>query len=136
MKPTESDTPPALTVEVRVRYNECDPQGVAHHASYPVWLEIARTDLLRAQGMAYKDLEAQGVLFVVARMSLRYLRPVRYDDVLSIDVSLEPSGGVKLIHGYVLRRGDEVVAKAETTLACVDRSGKLRPVPEALLSLS
>ncbi|MEQ9453553.1 MAG: thioesterase family protein [Phycisphaeraceae bacterium] len=133
MKHPDAGKPVSLTIDVRVRYNECDPQGVAHHASYPVWLEIARTDLLRAQGMAYKDLEAQGILFVVARMNLRYQRPARYDDVLSIDVTLEPSGGVKLVHGYMIRRGDEVVAKAETTLACIDQAGKLRPVPKGLL---
>ncbi|WP_428389793.1 acyl-CoA thioesterase [Mucisphaera sp.] len=120
-------------VKLRVRYNECDPMGVAHHASYPVWLEIARTELLREQGGAYRELEDSGVLFVVARMNLRYRKPARYDDELAIAVRLEPSAGVKLEHSYEVRRGGEVLAKAETTLACVDREGKLRPVPEVLL---
>ena len=107
--------------------------GVAHHATYPVWLEIARTELLRDQGEAYAALEAAGVYFVVAKLNVRYRRPARYDDELQIEVSLARSAGVKLEHAYTVRRGGEVLATAETTLACVDGEGRLRPVPEALL---
>ncbi len=58
-----------------LRYAECDPMNVAHHGSYPIWLEIVRTELLRQQGVRYRDLEAKGTYFVVVRMSLRYRRP-------------------------------------------------------------
>jgi acyl-CoA thioester hydrolase len=120
-------------IAVRVRYAECDPMGVAHHSAYPIWLEIARTDMLRHRGLVYRDLEAQGIFFVVARLSLRYRRPARYDDDLRIRVHLRPSAGVKVEHDYEVWRGDELLASAETTLACVDREGKLRPVPEGTL---
>lgn len=131
-----SDKQPAThtSIPVRVRYSECDPMGVAHHASYPVWLEMARTELLREQGLAYRDLEAQKIFFVVARMSLRYQRPIRYDDEIEVRVFLQPSAGVKLEHRYELTLNGTTMAKAETTLACVDAQGKLRPVPEQLLS--
>lgn len=121
------------TVAIRVRYAECDPQGVAHHSVYPVWLEAARTELLREQGMAYADCEKAGVFFVVARMSLRYRRPARYDDDVLIDVQVLRSAGVKIEHAYRLHRDGETLATAETTLACVDAGGRLRPVPEGLL---
>ena len=121
------------TVPIRVRYPECDPMGVAHHASYPVWLEIARTELLREQGEAYRALEAAGVFFVVARLSLRYRRPARYDDQLDITVTCGPSAGVKLQHQYEVSRGGELLATAETTIVCVDGEGQLQPVPEALV---
>ncbi len=123
----------STTVTVRVRYPECDPMGVAHHATYPVWLEIARTELLREQGEAYRAVEAAGVYFVVARMNLRYRRPARYDDLLQITVHCGPSAGVKLEHHYTVERDGELLATAQTTLACVDGEGQLRPVPEALL---
>ncbi len=123
-----------ISVPVRVRYPECDPMNVAHHSVYPVWLEIARTELLRAQGDAYRDLEAEGVFFVVAKLSLRYRRPAIYDDELTIIATALPTVGVKLEHHYEVRRGGELLATAETTLACVDRAGKLRPVPESLLT--
>jgi len=129
------DTPlPQITAAIRVRYCECDPMGVAHHSAYPVWLEIARTELLRSQGQAYRDLEAAGVFLVVAKLSLRYRRPARYDDELDLTVVSLPTVGVKLEHHYEVRRGGELLATAQTTLACVDGDGKLRVVPEAVLN--
>ena len=121
-----------MTVAVRVRYAECDPMSVAHHSVYPVWLELARTELLRRNGFAYRDLEARGVLFVVARLNLRYHKPARYDDLLAIRVWVKPSAGVKVEHEYEIRRGDELLATAQTTLVCVDRAGKLQPAPAEL----
>ena len=44
------------SIGLRVRYPECDPMNVAHHSAYAVWLELARTELLREQGLAYRDL--------------------------------------------------------------------------------
>lgn len=122
-------------VEVRVRYHECDPMNVAHHAVYPVWLEIARTELLRQRGMAYRDCEAAGIYFVVARMSLKYRRPARYDDVLRVVVKARPSAGVKVEHDYdIIRWGDkELLTTASTTLVCVDRNGRACPIPPGVL---
>ncbi len=118
---------------IRVRYAECDPQGVAHHSVYAVWLEAARTELLREQGLAYADCEKTGVFFVVARMSFRFRKPARYDDELVIEVDVAKSAGIKIEHTYRILRGDELLATAETTLACVDAQGKVRPVPDNLL---
>lgn len=108
--------------------------NVAHHSVYPVWLEIARTELLRSMGQTYRDLEAAGVFLVVAKLSLRYRRPAMYDDELEVTVTALPTVGVKLEHRYEIRRGKELIAAAETTLACVDGDGKLRPVPEKVLN--
>lgn len=124
--------PIETSVEVRVRYVECDPMNVAHHGAYPTWLEIARTELLREQGVSYREMEAQHVYFVVARMSLRYRRPARYDDVLRVHVEALPGAGVKLEHRYEVRRDGELLTTAETTLVCVDDQGKPRPVPSLL----
>jgi acyl-CoA thioester hydrolase len=116
-------------IKVRVRYVECDPMGYVHHTVYPVWMEMARTEILRERGVTYRELEASGVLFVVVRMSLRYKRPARYDDELTIKVYGKPSVGVKVEHTYEIYRGDELLVTAETTLACVNRDGRLQPVP-------
>ncbi len=125
--------PAALDIEFRVRYAECDPMRVAHHSAYPVWMEMGRTELLRCRGVAYRDLEARGVFFVVARLSIRYHRPARYDDLVRLRVTMRPSAGVKVEHDYEFFRGDELLASAQTTLVCVDSEGKLRPVPEGVL---
>jgi acyl-CoA thioester hydrolase len=121
-------------VNVRVRYVECDPMNVAHHSAYPIWLELARTELLRQQGVAYRGLEERGILFVVARLSLRYRRPARYDDVLEIHCRAEPSPGrVKIEHYYEIRRDGELLATGQTTLGCVDREGRLQQMPPELM---
>lgn len=129
---TRSVSTRETAIDIRVRYSECDPMNLAHHAAYPVWLEMARTELLRQQGFAYRDLEAQGIFFVVARLNLRYRKPARYDDQLTIHVLAEPTAGVKIEHHYRLCRGDIQLATADSTIVCVDGQGKLRPVPESL----
>ncbi len=122
-------------IEVRVRYTECDPMNVAHHSVYPVWMEMARTQWLRDRGMPYRELEEQGILFVVARMSLRYRKPARYDDVLVVRVwpvdDPNPSR-VKVDQEYEIRRGDELLVTAQTTLVCVDRQGKPQAMPDQI----
>jgi len=124
--------PTSTCVEVRVRYCECDPMNVAHHAVYPVWMEIARTELLRQQGVRYRDLEAMGTYFVVARLNLGFRRPALYDDVLQVHCEATRVGGVKVEHRYEIRRDNEVLTTAQTTLACVDASGRPCAVPETL----
>jgi acyl-CoA thioester hydrolase len=127
------------STRVRVRYAECDPMNVAHHASYAPWLEIARTELLRAGGISYASLEASGVLLVVVHLEIRYRRPVRYDDVIQIHARVVGGSRVKIEHEYeiqVVERGgatiDEHAAVASTTLACIGRDGRPRPLPDWL----
>ena len=123
----------SVTVPLRVRYVECDPMNIAHHSTYPVWMEIGRTELLRAQGANYADCEKNGIFFAVARLSIRYKKPARYDDELELRVVGLPCEGVKVDHRYKLYRGDELLMTAETTLVCVTSEGKAVPVPEGLL---
>lgn len=131
--------PTSGVARVRVRYCECDPMGVAHHAVFPVWLEIARTEVLRQSGVSYKDLEAAGVFLVVVRLDLRYRRPGRYDDVLDVHCRLTGGGGVKLEHEYEIKRvapgaenDSEVICIASSTLACVNKEGRPQALPEWL----
>ena len=122
----------SIDIEVRVRYAECDAQNMAHHSVYPVWMEMARTELLRARGMAYRDMEANGVYFVVARMSLRYRLPARYDDVLRVQVKVRHSGAIKIDHDYEIYRDDELLASGQTTLVCIDTDRKVQRIPKEL----
>ncbi|MEM6258184.1 MAG: thioesterase family protein [Planctomycetota bacterium] len=127
------DRPDRVTLPLRVRYAECDPMQIAHHASYPVWMEMGRTELLRAQGANYRDCEAAGVFFAVARMNIRYKKPARYDDELELMVIGLPCSGVKVEHQYELSRGDDLLMTAETTIVCVTSAGRAVPVPRGLL---
>jgi acyl-CoA thioester hydrolase len=122
------------SIEIRVRYCECDPMGVVHHTVYPVWFEMGRTELLRATGRNYRDMEEAGVFLAVVRMQVAYRRPARYDDVLRLETTLVDAGHVKIEHTYELHRGEELLCTGSTTLACLDRQGKARALPEGLFA--
>ena len=151
--PAHSPTfPPESLSRIRVRYSECDPMGVAHHASYAPWLEIARTDFLRHGGISYAQLEQAGIFLVITRLEIKYRRPVRYDDVIDVRVQVVGGGHVKLEHTYELlliertpsmsgSRGaiqavhtdiGHSLAIANTTLACVNAQGKIIALPKWL----
>ena len=124
------------SIEIRVRYAECDPMGVAHHSAYAPWFEMGRTELLRTTGGNYRDLESAGILLAVVKLAIRYKKPARYDDVLSLTTRIANLGHVKIEHEYELHRGEELLATAETTLACIDREGRAQPLPESLTTPS
>jgi len=122
-------------IEIRVRYCECDPMGVVHHTVYPVWFEMGRTELLRARGGSYAQMEADGLLLAVTRLEVRYRKPARYDELLTLQTTLRDVGHVKIEHTYRLLRGSEELVVGETTLACIDRKGRVQPVPAVLAAL-
>jgi len=119
-------------IEIRARYCECDPMGVVHHTVYPVWFEMGRTELLRARGGSYAQMEADGLLLAVTRLEVRYRKPARYDELLTLETTLRDVGHVKVEHTYRLLRGSEELVVGETTLACIDREGRVQPVPAAI----
>jgi acyl-CoA thioester hydrolase len=118
-------------IEIRVRYAEVDPMGVVHHSRYWVYIEMGRTELLRQSGVAYRDLEAAGVFFVVAKCSAKFLAPARYDDVLVLTTRIARMGAARIDHAYELKRKSDglLLVTAETTLACVDRDGQVIQIP-------
>jgi acyl-CoA thioester hydrolase len=126
MNPIES------RLEIRVRYCECDPMGVVHHTVYPVWFEMGRTELLRESGKSYRDFEAEGVFLAVVSLNVKYRRPARYDDLVTLVTTLGEVGGVKIMHSYRLERDGETLVVGETTLACLDRDGRARALPDSL----
>jgi acyl-CoA thioester hydrolase len=121
---------------VRVRYPEVDRMGVAHHSSYFVWFEIARTEWLRATGRSYRDLEdVEGIQLPVVRAGARYRAPARYDDRLEIRALPVSARGARVRFEYEVRREGRVapvLATGYTEHAAVNREGKPVRVPEDL----
>ena len=120
------------TIPIVPRYAETDKAGVVHHSVYPVWFEMGRTELLRANGIAYKELEQAGVLFVVAQLSIKYRRPAMYDEKLQLETHCTEITAGKVEHNYRLTRsGDGVLlAEGSTVLAHVDAEGKVHRIPK------
>src|SRR5271170_232995 len=119
-------------ITIRVRYAETDRMGLLHHANYLVYFEQGRTELLRSAGIAYRDLEDQGFLLVLTHVDVRYKAPARYDDLLTLRTSVERTTAVRIDHRYELLRADTLLAEGKTTLACVDREGRVQVLPETL----
>jgi acyl-CoA thioester hydrolase len=122
------------TITLRVRYPEVDAMGYLHHSRYLQYFEMGRVELLRQLGFSYADLERQGVFFVVVKAEVRYRAPARYDEELTLLTRVTRQTHVRYDHAYELRRGDTLLAEATTTIACVDREGQVRQIPEELLS--
>lgn len=124
-------------VELRVRYPEVDRMGVAHHSHYFVWLEIGRTELMRARGVDYRRLEDEGVFLPVVEASCAYLAPARYDELLRVHTRVESAGGVRVSFSYRIERQADgrLLATGTTRHAAVDRSGRPRRLPGTIRGL-
>ena len=122
----------SCTITIQPRYNETDQGRVVHHSIYPVYFEMGRTELLRANGLAYKDLEAAGVFFVVAELNIKYRRPAVYDEKLELVTACTDVTASKVVHSYKLTRPPtgEILAEGTSVLACVDKTGKIRRIPD------
>ena len=121
------------TITHRVRYDECDPMGFVHHSIYLQYFEMGRTELLRASGGCYRDMEDEGMLVVVARVDCRYKAPARYDDLIEIQTRVSKVTVGKIIHDYVVRRDETVIVTATVALAMINRQGELQRIPQSLL---
>jgi acyl-CoA thioester hydrolase len=119
-------------ITIRVRYAETDRMGLLHHANYLVYFEQGRTELLRSQGLVYKDLEDQGTLLVLTRIQVRYKSPARYDDLLTLRTTVVRTTMVKIEHRYELMRDGLLLAEGESTLGCINRQGQVQVLPDCL----
>jgi acyl-CoA thioester hydrolase len=120
---------------VRVYYEDTDAAGVVYYANYLKFMERARTEWLGAIGLPLAAFEREhGVVFVVHRCEIDFLRPARLNDTLEVTVEVVDRGAVRLVAGQRVLRNDTVLTSARVTLACVD-SRNLRParMPAALI---
>lgn len=118
---------------VRVYYEDTDFSGFVYHASYLRFLERGRTELLRELAGDQSDLhrDARGLVFVVRRMSLDFIRPARMDDLLTVVTRTRALRGASMHLAQDVRRGDAVLVSADVTVACV-RDGRAVRLPDAL----
>ena len=111
---------------VRVRYAETDAMGIAYHANYLVWFEVARNEWFRSSQISYRDVEAQGVMLPVVEVGCRYRSPARYDDLIEVHAEVTLLSPARMELSYQLfREGDQaLLAEGRTVHAFVNASGK------------
>ena len=115
-------------IPIRVRYKETDAMGVVHHSNYVNYYEVARTEMLRAHGTTYKELEETGVMLPVHEVTMNYFAPALYDDLLTVRLTMRELPGVKMTfeHEILSEQGTLVntgrvtlvFMNAETRRAC------------------
>jgi acyl-CoA thioester hydrolase len=111
--------------DVRVRFAETDAQGIAHHAAYVVWLEVARVAYLADHAGGYGSIQAQGIEALTTGVRVDYLAAAVFDDVLTIHLRCVDIRGARFRYEYVIERDGEIVASAETLHATVDAATRL-----------
>ena len=117
---------------IRVRYSETDRMGLLHHANYFVYFEMGRTEMLRARGVSYREIEDAGHFLVIVDLGCKYKRPARYDDLLTVRTTVARVTHVKIVHRFEVGRDGVLLAEGHTTLACVDRDGRPQALPDTL----
>ena len=106
--------------DIRVRFAETDAQGIAHHASFVVWLEVARVAYLADHAGGYRSIQAQGIEALTTGVRVDYRAAAVFDDVLTVHVRCVDLRGARFTYEYRIERAGELMATAETLHATVD----------------
>jgi acyl-CoA thioester hydrolase len=122
---------------LRIYWEDTDAGGVVFYANYLKFFERARTEWLRSLGFAQEQLRAEtGAIFIVSQTTVRYLRPARLDDQLTVTVDVRHAGQASMTVSQVAWRGDERLAEGDIRIGCVDaQSFRPRRIPEPLLKV-
>ena len=132
MADSTPQAPDKHVCEIRVRYQETDGQRRVHHANYLNYFELGRVEMLRRAGISYKEFEDAGAMLVVTEMNIRYHNAAEFDDVLQLTTVITERRHVRIRHQYRLMRGDELIVEGDSTIACVDHSGRPKKLPRSL----
>ncbi|HOT22864.1 MAG TPA: thioesterase family protein [Thermoleophilia bacterium] len=125
-----------FSIPVRVRYADTDAAGVCYYANYLAFFEMARVELLRHLGAPIRDAEARGFVFPCVEAHVRYHRPARLDDLLTVELWVTELRRSAFSFGYRVTHDGDLVASGATRHAAVDPV-TMRPqrLPDWLLAL-
>lgn len=107
--------------QVRVRYSETDQMGYVYYGNYAAYYEVARVEMLRSLGTSYKEMEAGRIMMPVLDLSCKYVKPAKYDDLLTIKVSIRNMPSLRMKFDYELfNEKKELINIGATTLVFID----------------
>ncbi|WP_409013451.1 acyl-CoA thioesterase [Deinococcus sp.] len=127
-----TDTLPGVQTRtvLAVRYAETDMMGVVHHAVYPVWFEVGRTDVMLSLGLPYTHIEARGYYLMLSGLNVEYRRAARYGDHVTISTRVAELRSRTITFAYTVRRGEELLANGETRHIATDRAYRPARLPD------
>ena len=122
---------PEYTTQYRVCYADTDQMGVVYYANYFMLFERARTELLRQNGLSYKQIEEQGFMLPVLDAHAKYHRPARYDDLLDVTARIVDFNGLKLKTVCEVKRDGVLLVDGDVTLVFLNaKTGRPSRPPE------
>ena len=124
-------------IQIRVRYAETDQMGYVYYGNYATYYEVARVESLRNLGFSYKLLEEQGVMMPVAENYSKFIRPAKYDDLLTIKIRVEEMPEKRITFKYeIYNEQEKLINLGETVLAFVKtKNGRPCRAPESIVNL-
>jgi len=121
---------------LRVYIEDTDAGGIVYYVNYLKFMERARTEFMRTQGFGKDYIFNHDLMFVVRDVAVEYRQPARLDDELHATASIRRLRGASMVFYQSVRRGKEILAQGEITIACVDRSGiKPRRLPPEVVGI-
>lgn len=115
-----------FSLDLRVYIEDTDAGGIVYYVNYLKYMERARTEFMRSLGFGKNYIFSHELMFVARDVKVRYLRPAILDDELVATAAIQQLRGASILMRQRVRRGAEVLAEGEVTIACVDRAG-VRP---------
>lgn len=123
----------AARLPIRVYYEDTDAGGIVYHASYLRYAERGRTEFIRTLGVDQQALRQDtGLGFAVAKLSIDYVKPALLDDELVVVTEVAATRGASADFRQTVLRGEDVVARLEVRVACLDRRGRPVRLPSVL----
>lgn len=123
-----------FSYKLRVYIEDTDAGGIVYYVNYLKFMERARTEMMRSLGFGKDYIFNRDLMFVVRDVAVRYRLPAQLDDELAITAAIRELGGATMRLQQTVRRGDQLLAEGEVTIACVDRAGvKPRRLPREML---
>lgn len=125
------------STQTRVRYAETDQMAFVYYGNYAMYYEMARVEAMRQIGFSYKKLEEEGVMMPVLDLHCKFLQPAKYDELLTIKVSIPELPRVKMYFEYqITNEAGDLLNEGNTTLVFMNRESN-RPcrAPEELIKV-
>lgn len=107
---------------IEVRYQETDQMGIVYHANYLIWFEIGRTKFIEQLGFKYAEMEKENIVSPVADLQIKYIKPAKYGDHITIETSLKVYNGIRTVYKYnIYNQNNELLARGTSTHVVVEK---------------
>lgn len=123
------------TTHIRIHYALTDQMGMVYYGNYAQFYEIGRTEAIRHLGFTYKDIEAMGIIMPVVETNSSFLRPAKYDDLITVKTILQelPTAHTIIFNTEIYNEANKLLNKGSTTLYFIDvKTMKRVNIPSAL----